>query len=98
MKIWDAATGHEILVIKGPGTVHSVTFSPDGRWVVSGNRDKTVKVWDAATGQETLTFSGHTGWVWCVAFSPDGRRIASGSVDNTMRIWDARQLGKPGVR
>ena len=30
-----------------------MAFSPDGRRIVSGSRDNTVKVWDAATGQET---------------------------------------------
>ena len=54
-----------------------MAFSPDGRRIVSGSYDKTVKVWDAATGQEMLTLKGHTA-VYSVAFSPDGRRIARG--------------------
>ena len=38
----------------------SVAFSPDGKRIVSGSNDKTLKVWDAATGQEMLTLKGHT--------------------------------------
>ena len=38
-------TGHSRLVT-------SVTYSPDGKHIASGSRDKTVKVWDAATGEE----------------------------------------------
>ena len=38
----------------------SVAFSPDGKRIVSGSGDKTLKVWDAASGQETLTLKGHT--------------------------------------
>jgi serine/threonine protein kinase len=38
--------------------VRSVAFSPDGRWIVSGSSDKTLKVWHATTGQETLTLKG----------------------------------------
>jgi WD40 repeat protein len=37
-----------------------VAFSPDGKRIVSGSRDKTVKVWDAERGQEVLTLKGHT--------------------------------------
>ena len=32
--------------------MHSVAYSPDGKHIVSGSGDSTVKVWDAATGTE----------------------------------------------
>ena len=61
VKVWDAATGQEMLTLKGHTVaVSSVAFSPDGKRIVTGSRDKTVKVWDAATGQEMLTLKGHT--------------------------------------
>ena len=54
-------TGEAPLTLKGhTKAVNSVAFSPDGRRIVSGSADNTVKVWDAATGQETLTLKGHT--------------------------------------
>ena len=71
------------------GSVSSVAFSPDGKRIVSGSRDTTLKVWDASTGQETLTLKGHSGSVYSVAFSPDGTRIVSGSFDKTLKVWDA---------
>ena len=65
MKVWDAATGQELLTLKGhTDWVRSVAFSPDGQPPrLSGSQDETVKVWDAATGQELLTLKGHTGSV-----------------------------------
>jgi len=36
-----------------------VAFSPDGKRIVSGSGDKTVKVWDADTGKEIFSLKGH---------------------------------------
>ena len=63
--------------------------SADGKRIVSGSYDKTVKVWDADKGQEIWTLTGHTGKVSSVAISADGKRIVSGSSDNTVKVWDA---------
>ena len=40
---------------------------PDGRRVVSGSRDNTLKVWDAATGECVATLEEHSDWVRCAA-------------------------------
>ena len=70
-------------------TVRSVAFSPDGKQVVSGSGDHTVRLWDAATGAAVQTLEGHTDSVSSVAFSPDGKQVVSGSDDETVRLWDA---------
>jgi len=62
-------------------SIWSVSFSPDGRQVVSGGSGGTMKFWDAATGQETHSFRGHSSAVYSVAFSPDNRYVVSGSQD-----------------
>ncbi len=50
----DATTGREALTFKGHrGPVLSVVFSPDGKWIVSGSWDTTLKMWDVTSSQET---------------------------------------------
>ena len=66
----------------------SVSLSPDGRWVLSGSMDETLRLWELATGRCVRTFDGHTGYVNSVTFSPDGRWALSGSGDKTVRLWE----------
>ena len=85
-----AENAPEIFIQTGhSGDVNSVCFSPDGKYLVSGSSDNTVKLWEVSSGQMIRTFQGHSSSVLSVSFSPDGRRIASGSYDKTVKLWDA---------
>jgi WD40 repeat protein len=54
VRVWDAATGRELLALKGhTGQVYSVAFSPDGHRIVSASWDGTVKIWDGTPLAET---------------------------------------------
>jgi len=68
--------------------VNSVNFSPDGKTLVSGSADNTIKLWDVETGQEIRTLKGHYSVVNSVNFSPDGKTLVSGSDDNTIKLWN----------
>ena len=68
--------------------VNSVNFSPDGKTLVSGSADNTIKLWNVETGQEIRTLKGHDELVRSVNFSPDGKTLVSGSDDKTIKLWN----------
>jgi RNA polymerase sigma factor (sigma-70 family) len=74
--------------------VRCVSFSPDGKRLVSCSADFTIRLWDRETGKEVRRFDGHKDQVQFVRFTPDGKYLVSaggGHLDNrdtSIRLWD----------
>jgi WD40 repeat protein/serine/threonine protein kinase len=86
VKIWDRATGKELLWLKGRRIRDStsVAFSPDGRRLASACWGVPGMVWDSETGKELFSLSSERGDC-CVAFSADGQRLATGGTPGQIR-------------
>eukprot|EP00741_Cyanophora_paradoxa_P012837 tig00020629_g12396.t1 len=78
--------------------VKAVAWLPDGRRIMSGSEDKTVRVWDAETGAELLQLHGHRGAVTSVAVSAQKRRRAGAGAPSQDRSRDLEACGRDGRR
>ncbi|MCY4403320.1 MAG: sigma-70 family RNA polymerase sigma factor [Candidatus Poribacteria bacterium] len=102
--LWNAVTGEYLSSLTGHeeefrdshpyGYGGGIAFGSDGKTLVSGSKDGTVRLWNLKTargkakGSLSSTLKGHTASVLCIDLSPDGHTIASGSANKTVRLWD----------
>jgi WD40 repeat protein len=84
-----------VTVLPGTGfDVHSVAFSPDGKFLASGRqyaRPGHLVIWDLSNANRRITAPNTTG-AWCVAFFPNGGTLASGSKNGRVTLWDVKTL------
>ncbi len=97
LKIWDGATGKAIKTIIGPVPElstrwsPSVSWSPDGRKIVSNSNDPNghLRVWDTTTGKLIYSIQAHSSYGLGGAWSPNGKHFGSSGGDRAVRIWNA---------
>lgn len=83
----DAATG--AVVLSGhTGPVRSLAFASDGKLLLSGSHDNSLRLWDLVNDREIKTLRGHGSRVESVDLTSDGLMAASGGQDGTLRVWD----------
>jgi WD40 repeat protein len=68
--------------------VSALALTPDGRYLVSGSTDGTLRLWEMESGCELRVLQGHQVAVTTVAITPDGRRAAYGFANGAVRRWD----------
>ncbi len=69
--------------------VTSAAFSPNGRYVVTGGTDGTVRVWDWRAGQPPVEMRvADGGELSAVAFDPSGRLVLIAGPGNAVRLWE----------
>jgi WD40 repeat protein len=113
LRLWDIEKAVEIRRFQGfdkadtsPARYHrqvwSVAVSLDGKQVLAGIRDTSIRLFDVATGAEIRLLKGHRWFANTLSFAPDGQRALSGTgdvardvlrpgADQTVRLWDVKK-------
>jgi WD40 repeat protein len=87
-RLWDTTSGTEKFHWPHGNLVRCVRFWPDGRWVVTGSWDNTVRVWNVASGEKRLQLLA--GNVESLALASEASRIAVGNSAKTIPLFDLR--------
>lgn len=102
-----ALTTYEVLTVRNPdqpamvrqlpwkGSSLVVAWSPDGKYIATGDQDATVHFWITATGND-LQMWGYPTKVRELAWDHTSRYLATGGSD-TVIVWDCGGKGPEGT-
>lgn len=88
-RVWDVATGAQVVLVEHTAPVVDAVFSADGTRLVTSSEDGTARIWDAVTGKSIAPPLKHGDFVQGAEFSSDGKLVVTASLDHTARIWNA---------
>ena len=92
VRLWDAATGRELFVLKGhTAPINSVAFTLDGKYLVSTAKDERIyKVWNCLTGKEKARVldPGPSSDVPLLTILPGGRQVVAWVAPSLLEFYD----------
>jgi WD40 repeat protein/class 3 adenylate cyclase len=94
----DRTEQYRVDVDSGYGRAAAVSFSPDGRLLVTGGGSGDVRFFDARTGESRgRSVRASAGWVLSLDFAQSGKTITTGASDGTVRLVDATKRAQIGA-
>jgi WD40 repeat protein len=88
IKIWDTKTGELLSMIKLETIVFCLAWTSDGKKLISGSYDGSIRIFDTATLRQIAIIGGHKYEVYAISLFQNEQLLASASLDNTVRLWN----------
>jgi WD40 repeat protein len=102
VRLWDVRTGEGLGALDSHLAItYALAFSPDARWLATGDEEGHVTLWDVDSRRVTTRLALQRP-VAQVLFSPDGRLLLARAADEPIRVWDIGRdtfvtwMGEPG--
>jgi WD40 repeat protein len=77
-----------LVILADDTSISRLKYLPDGRRVVTGSGDGTVKVWNLENGEQEGTSMKHAREVWNLAVTRDGTKIISSDDEGEIKVWN----------
>jgi len=85
---WDLRMADPVRVVEQDEELHSISLSPDDRYLATAGTGLVVKIWDVNAGMEKSRGLGHSRAIQKLSFSPDGKQIVSAGLDHSTFVWN----------
>lgn len=93
--VWDIAKNFAVTKINISKGLSAVCFTPDGRQIVTGDRDGMLRIIN--NGFVIRELPGHSGQIEDIKFNHAGTFMASASKDYSVRLWNFRKLNEQPI-
>jgi WD40 repeat protein len=90
IQLVEVADGKVLRTFEGhKDRVDALAFSADGKTLISGGADHTIRAWDVARGKEMRRYGDEKMHVTGLALAPDGKTLTYGThPEGLVHIWD----------
>jgi WD40 repeat protein len=81
----------KLQTFKGDVPIKSISFSPDGKMLVAGGEETTVRLWHLAGSAQVQSVDQSE--INSFSFNPKGTQIVAGTSDGAIALWDLNKQG-----
>jgi len=89
-RVYNLYTGNRLMTLDEGSPVWAVTYSPNGRWLLTAGEGRKVSVWDPQTGALLYELEANMAKIDTLDFNPAGTMLAAAG--DSVRLWKIASL------